>query len=1135
MSADLPRGLHRLIRPPTPAIAGLFLFLAVGTAAPQEPAVSKPSEPRPTEPAVPILVGPTASLDELLGRLKMPDFVLLRGERYRELLKALDKEPARADEPIVEGVTIRGRVDRLSAEVEVEFRVASTSPAARWVPIRLDGLVLTSATDGEKTVPLRAGGTSGWEAEVRGAGEHAIRVGFAARVAAVGEERRLDFAIPVAATNTLRLTLAGEAADVSVGPGEPVAIGGAGVEGVRIDAALRPRARVELRWRVPTERAGTLPPLLTAQGDVAVDVTADAIRTRSRWSVTSARGAASALTIAYDAEEELVELDLDGRPVAIEGDPLGDDSTVTIPLSEPLRPGGPARSMTVVTRRRISSTPSARVAIRGAVPGGATILGGALAVSQAGPIWVEGEGARGLQRIDPASDLPSDLRSRPGTVLAYRIVDRPFELNLRVEPALPRVEARAGSTVVLLPGSAATETRFAVRTTPARVFDLHFPVPDGVEVEPPAAGDVVESSNLAVPPGGGPRVLAVRLTPRARASGSFALTLATRQSWPESGGDLRNALPWPSEAESLGGRVAVVAAPGVEVRLGTGGSFSRLFAATDDDWPWPASRPAEADSAPLRLAYEGHPDVLHLTLEVRPPSYRSETDLVAEIGRDGVAYSESIRLEVLGGRIDGFDLLVPAGVDRGWTIEGLDVASRTPVAVFSDGSSRYPITLTRKGAARVAFDLRYTVPYDRPLTAGAGPTRSGRFARIRTLPAAPGPVRLSYRTTPGVSAEVSAPGWREGLASMPSAAALERTEPSEMPAFEAKAEPLLAMPGLIVSRAFLRSVRGPDEVRTTAIFRFESAEPSVELALPAGSRWVRGRLDGVDLRNVELLDAPDRYRFRAPPGGPRTLAVDYAGPIARSSAWQPAALVGSVTESAYWEVVVGGDRAVLGTPAGWSDENRWRWTKYIWMKTPLRSEDDLLVWAAGAAAPSVGEASSAPTSLHAYLFRKADGLGPLPVSVVSRSALVVACSGAVALAGIGLVVIGAAARPYAALAIAVIVLAASAWDPDLALQAIPSGALGLLLTAVAAALQWITGRRRTAAARGRFAGSSGQAPTAAPSTSASVIPAVGSDDSTSIRPRPAPPTSASADRFVISPGAGPPEPSPSISGLGIGP
>ncbi len=293
--------------------------MAVGTAMPQASPSStpKPSEPGPVAPAVPIIVGTPATLDELLGRLTSPDFVLLRGERYREFLKAQEKDPATvpAPEPIVESVAIRGRVDRLSADLEVEFRVASTSAAPRWVPLRLDGLVLTSAREGTKVVPLKAGSSGGWEAEVRGAGEHVLRLAFATRVVALGEERRLEFPLPIAGSNTLGLTLAGDPVEASVGPGESVLIEkAAGQNSVRIDAALRPRARLELRWRIPTERPGVLPPLLSASGDVAVDVTAEAIRTRSRWSVSSTRGAAPSLTFSYnDEEEDLVEVDLDGR------------------------------------------------------------------------------------------------------------------------------------------------------------------------------------------------------------------------------------------------------------------------------------------------------------------------------------------------------------------------------------------------------------------------------------------------------------------------------------------------------------------------------------------------------------------------------------------------------------------------------------------------------------------------------------------------------------------------------------------------------------------------------------------------------------------------------------------------------
>lgn len=1111
-----------MIRPSTTVIAGLLALLTSPAARPQTP-----DGPKPPEAAVPIVVGAPATLDELIGKLADPDFVLLRGERYRELLRAMEKgaSPAPA-EPIVEEVAIRGRADRPAAELEIEFRVASATAGPKWVPIRLDGLVLTAATEGDRVVPLRAGAGGGWEAEVRGTGEHTLRVGASARVVAGGEERRLELAVPIAASTTLALVVAGDSAEASIGPSEPAAlVRPAGLEGVRIVAALRPRAQVDVRWRVPAEQSGPLPPLVTAQGDIAVEVAPDAIQTRARWSFTSARGAAPSLALACDADEEPVELHLDGRPLPIESPAGGARRVLTIPLPEPLRPGGPARSVILITRRKTGA--ASRVSVRGPAPVDATILGGALAVSQSGPIWIEGEAAPGLQRIDPASDLPSDLRSRPGTTLAYRIVDRPFEVSLRVEPASPRVEARAATTVRLTPGLALTETRLTFQATPGRVFGLHFPIADGVDVEPIPADDPVESSNLAATVlGGAGRVLTVRLTSRARASGTFTLRLVTRQSWRGAGRDLPVALPWPLEATSLGGRVAVLTAPGVEATLGEGKTFRRLTAPTADEWPGPDLRVSEEAGTPAALfAYEGRPGFLPLRVEVIPAKYRAETEVNAEITRGGVSYRETVRLDVFGGRLDSFDLIVPAGVERGWTLEGLDAAARTPIESHPDGGSRYRVVLARKGVARVAFDLRYRIPFDRPLRGDAA--RQGRFAWMRTLPEAEGSARLSYATAPGVSASVVAPGWEERLADTPSrgpASTLERTDASApAPEFAAKAEPMLDLPSTIVSRAFLRTVRGTDELRTSAAFRFESAEAWATIILPPGARWVRGRLDGAELSDVEFAEGADRYRFRLPlgaPSRPMSLVIDYTAPLTRG-AWQPAALDGARTESSYWEVVVAGDQAILGSPRGWSDENRWRWMSYVWMKAPLLSEAELSEWAADgtSAAVDAGEGSSGRrTNLHAYLFRRSDGLAPLDVSVVSRPALVAACSGTVALAGIGLVLLRPAARPFAALALALIVVIASAADPDLALQVIPSGLLGVLLTAIAAALQWIVGRRRSAA-RGRFATPSAAiSATTSASTSGTSPAEVGSDDSTAIRPRPPAPSG----RITVATGDGPP-------------
>lgn len=1124
-----------MIGPSTPTIAAV-LILAGAVAATGQPLLpSKPSDPPST---VPLILDAPATLEGLLERLRSPDFVLLRGDRYRDLLKARGAEAG--DAPVVDSVAIRGRIDGRTAELEAEFRVTSRSAGPDWVAIRLDGIVLTSALEGGQAIPVRAVAGGAWEAEVHGVGQHILRVAFATRVHASVEERRLDVPIPLAGSNTLGLDILEGATEASLGGSESLeVIKRSGGSEARIDAVLKPRGRLDIRWKVTSEPGTSPPPLLGVQGDIAVDITTDAIRTRSRWSITSARGTATSLTLSFDAAEDLLELDLDGRGITVEGRAHGSSTSVVIPLSEPLRPGGSGRSVTLVTRRKIDTRKSSRVTVRGGSIEGSITGGGALSVSQSGPIWVESESGRGLQRIDPANDLPSDLRSRPGTILAYRIVERSFELGLRIEPSLPLVTARASTAIHLKPGASSVETRLDVHATPGRLFELHFPLGDEILLEPLAEDDVVASWNVSPSSGGRPRLLDIRLTAKSTASGVFTLTFKTLQRWASGGGVVRNALIWPSEVVGLGGRVSVSRTPDVEAQLEEGTSqdaegsrFTRVAAATRDDWPWPIDQGGDLDAATLWGAYDGRPSFLPLRVSVRTPSYRWETDLVAELSRGGIAYRQAVRLSVIGGRIDDLELLVPAEVDRGWSIDGIEIAGRRPIESYPDGSSRYRVTLARKGANRVNFELRFATPFEPRL--GDDERRVGRFTRIRLLPGPDGPLRLGWTTRPGMSLAVDARGWQERISGafptddFPAPGVLYRPDASEpMPSFEAAAKPLLSMPELVVSRCFLRTVRGSDEMRTTAIFRIDAHGPSAAVTLPKGARWIQAMLDGVEMREVERTEDPDGYRCHFAQGsrkGFQLLAIDYASPVPVAGPWQPPSLLGAVNLSTYWEVVVPGSQAVLGTPSGWSDENRWQWMGYVWMRTPRRSDQELNEWVAGTS-PSMEEPRSGRSGQHAYLFRKEASSAAMSVAIAPRSVMLMVCSGAVALVGIGLVLMRPAARGYAALAVALMTLIAAAWDPDLTLQAIPSGILGLPLTACAAALQWGVNRRR-AATSGRFAGAMASASVIPSSTG----PAVGSEDSTAIRARP--PTVS--DRIVLSP-EGPAGPLPSISETGMRP
>ncbi len=490
-------------------------------------------QPTPIDTSIPIILNAPGSLEALWERVRSPDFVLLRGDHYRELLKAGSRDLTK-EQPIVEAVDIRGLVDRRTAELEVEFRIACSADRPAWVPIRLDGFVLSSALEGGRIVPLRSGTGGGWEAEVQGAGKHDLRVALVGRVAATGDERRFDLPLPLAGSTTLGILVRDDPTEITLAPGETlVPIKDPARSGVRVDAVLRPRSRLEMRWRIGDEQRRDVRPLLGAQGEIAVDVAPDAVRTRTRWSIAALRGATTTLSVKVDPGEELLEVELDGRGVPVDVAEVKGSGRLQIPLGEPCRPGSPPQSLIVLSRRKIADGADADVPIRAATIADSVLQGGALGVSQTGSIWIEGKPIRGLQRTDPANNLPSALRSRPGTVFAYRILDADFELGLHIKPSPPRIEVRTDAIMTLRPGTSSVEARMTFMATPGRVFEVDFPAAADEEIEMPQPDAAIASCLWKTAEGsdakekGSSRVLTIRLTDKARASGAFALTLRT--------------------------------------------------------------------------------------------------------------------------------------------------------------------------------------------------------------------------------------------------------------------------------------------------------------------------------------------------------------------------------------------------------------------------------------------------------------------------------------------------------------------------------------------------------------------------------------------------------------------------------
>ena len=135
-------------------------------------------------------------------------------------------------------------------------------------------------------------------------------------------------------------------------------------------------------------------------------------------------------------------------------------------------------------------------------------------------LWVGPVTPRGLHRIDP-SKLPSDLRARPATGLAYEFSDQPFVLDLAVESSPPQI--RGETRTFLEVDSDKVRSQMTIELAwLGELFELELGVAPGLEVVSVGPPESVETTHLA---GGAPgtdrgglnkqfRRLTVRLTPQ---------------------------------------------------------------------------------------------------------------------------------------------------------------------------------------------------------------------------------------------------------------------------------------------------------------------------------------------------------------------------------------------------------------------------------------------------------------------------------------------------------------------------------------------------------------------------------------------------------------------------------------------
>ena len=210
-------------------------------------------------------------------------------------------------------------------------------------------------------------------------------------------------------------------------------------KGTRLTAQLFPRSRIDLSWANDAESGVQDLPLLTAQGEIAIDIDPEQMWIRSSWKIRCVRGMSKTIEIGVQDQDDVTEWKLDDQQTEAAGiEGVRGAGRLTIRLREPLRPDAPPKRLVMKTRRSYSKAAGRPISFVGFPFTNALEQSGAIGITQSPNLWISATVSQGVRPIE-LGGLPVDLRERPATSLAFEFLEQPFALKLDVEASPPLV------------------------------------------------------------------------------------------------------------------------------------------------------------------------------------------------------------------------------------------------------------------------------------------------------------------------------------------------------------------------------------------------------------------------------------------------------------------------------------------------------------------------------------------------------------------------------------------------------------------------------------------------------------------------------------------------------------------------
>ncbi|WP_425616215.1 hypothetical protein NA78x_006154 [Anatilimnocola sp. NA78] len=1037
----------------------------------KEPAAEgAPAEPSPAARTFAPRLGPAAppasELDTYMIRDSKGNLIPVIGLSFEDFEKLVQIQKGLLPPPppafAFDNLTITGKADGPTAELQVSASVRVKQPGWVRVPLRLSGGALLEPAKytgpGEHVLSV-AGEGEGFLLWLKGEGKaHQIQLKLAVPVTATGLERKLQLSLPRSTESAMRLQVPLTQATASLRSGSEGILStkslSAGQSEIQV---VGPTGELQLAWQAGRAPSPEAKPTLEASGEIIVRVESRSrISAEARLKLRTLGKPMETITVRLPPDMQLVPAPTTGYTAAMaESTDVNKNNAGRLVDVRFDRPTSGPVEIRLLAEQEVAANAN-DTAVR---PARFEVIG---AQRQRGTIDFLVEGDWNLAWTEEASTRRVELLEAPVAngrpVARFEYFKQPLDLKLSITPRPTRIAVEPQYQVFVDATQLRLEAsfRFRIRGPKATASNLDLA---GWRIDRVLGENAAE---LPLPPAEGVTTLALPLTQNDAAKGELTFRIEAHQPLGAEAETVRFSLPRPQVDVAAPASIVVQPADNVEL-VPTATELKGLVA--DAALASAAALTNSRQQPPLLYRDLGSSESIAFVaarrVRSRHCSVKAETAIRLRRGPVEVLQQLDYQIAYESKRSYLLDLPTDLSELKGFQVSLNDQLLEHRPAPNDDGRNLLEVIDMQDRLGAVKLQIRYSLPMP---TLKAEPATQLQIPLV--VPADTDFDRLLGQT---IRIEHS----EELQLKLPEADSGDETlAPSQRGVLEGKSDKLLTslnidvallqtpeISGLVIDRMWVQTWLSPQQRQERCVLQLRTAAPNVVARLPVATANSNIQVM-VDGKNVPAQTAGERtVRIElgaATSPQPHVIELWYSLKRTPAGWWladhqfTPPQLEGaSAPQRIQWQVVLPAHEHLLFDPRDYAPEMKWSWRNYYWSRVANYDQRSLEDWC------GASRQEALPTSLNSYLFSSVGSEPTLQLQTIGQRSL------AAWLAGIGLVLgmlilhVPQVRSSTGLLVMVVVLLALGIAAPQTTLFAAQVVALGLVIVAVLAAIRWL--------------------------------------------------------------------------------